>query len=151
MSPSFSALDPSAACLISGEGWAVHSRFVQRIRRRYAPWLGLLTEAALTRPTLQQAYQSLRQGGHEVGAALRILRHLVIERLVVMDTQNPQSTPLSIVTAAMTELAEFALDVAILDLPERFTAADVERAMQGHVLAEAAVHGTYSLNPACAA
>jgi ABC-type branched-subunit amino acid transport system substrate-binding protein len=60
MSPSFSALDPSAACLISGEGWAVHSRFVQRIRRRYAPWLGLLTEAALTRPTLQQAYQSLR-------------------------------------------------------------------------------------------
>jgi glutamate-ammonia-ligase adenylyltransferase len=113
MSPSFSALDPSAACLISGEGWAVHSRFVQRIRRRYAPWLGLLTEAALTRPTLQQAYQSLRQGGHEVGAALRILRHLVIERLVVMDTQNPQSTPLSIVTGAMTELAEFALDVAM--------------------------------------
>ena len=42
----------------------------------------------------------------------------------------------------------FALDVAILDLPERFTAADVERAMQGHVLAEAAIHGTYSLNPA---
>jgi len=113
MSPSFSALDPSAACLISGEGWAVQSRFVQRIRRRYAPWLGLLTEAALTRPTLQQAYESLRQGGHEVGAALRILRHLVIERLVVMDTQNPQSTPLSIVTGAMTELAEFALDVAM--------------------------------------
>ena len=42
----------------------------------------------------------------------------------------------------------FALDVAILDLPERFTAADVERAMQGHVLAEAAVHGTYTLNTA---
>ena len=35
-----------------------------------------------------------------------------------------------------------------LDLPERFTAADVERAMQGHVLAEAAVHGTYTLNTA---
>ena len=42
----------------------------------------------------------------------------------------------------------FALDVAALDLPERFTAADVERAMQGHVLAEAAVHGTYTLNTA---
>lgn len=42
----------------------------------------------------------------------------------------------------------FALDVAALDLPERFTAGDVERAMQGHVLAEAAIHGTYTLNPA---
>lgn len=41
----------------------------------------------------------------------------------------------------------FALDVATLDLPARFTAADVLRAMQGHVLAEAVVHGTYTLNP----
>ena len=40
----------------------------------------------------------------------------------------------------------FALDVAALDLPQRFTAGDVERAMHGHVLAEAAVHATYSLN-----
>lgn len=42
----------------------------------------------------------------------------------------------------------FALDVATLALPARFTAADVERAMQGHVLGEALVYGTYSLNPA---
>ena len=42
----------------------------------------------------------------------------------------------------------FALDVARLDLPERFTAADVFRAMHGHVLAEAATYGTYALNPA---
>lgn len=40
----------------------------------------------------------------------------------------------------------FALDVARLELPAKFTAADVLRAMQGHVLAEAAIHGTYSLN-----
>ncbi|HYM87382.1 MAG TPA: YbhB/YbcL family Raf kinase inhibitor-like protein [Pseudoxanthomonas sp.] len=40
----------------------------------------------------------------------------------------------------------FALDVETLDLPERFTAAAVLRAMQGHVLGEALVHGTYSLN-----
>ncbi len=44
----------------------------------------------------------------------------------------------------------FALDVERLDLPERFTAADALRAMQGHVLAEAAVYGTYSLNPGLA-
>ena len=42
----------------------------------------------------------------------------------------------------------FALDVATLALPARFTAADVERTMQGHVLGEALVYGTYSLNPA---
>jgi len=40
----------------------------------------------------------------------------------------------------------FALDVATLDLPPKFTAGDVLRAMQGHVLAEAAIYGTYSLN-----
>lgn len=42
----------------------------------------------------------------------------------------------------------FALDVAQLDVPARFTAADALRAMQRHVLAEASLHGTYSLNPA---
>ncbi len=41
----------------------------------------------------------------------------------------------------------FALDCEHLPLPDRFTAADVFRSMQGHVLTEAAVWGTYSLNP----
>jgi len=41
----------------------------------------------------------------------------------------------------------FALDVTRLDVPARFSAADVLRAIQGHVLAEAAIHGTYSLHP----
>ena len=41
----------------------------------------------------------------------------------------------------------FALDVAQLELPERFTAGDVQRAMQGHVLAEASVWGSYALHP----
>ena len=40
----------------------------------------------------------------------------------------------------------FALDVERLELPSPFTAADVFRAMRGHVLAEASTHGTYSLN-----
>ena len=40
----------------------------------------------------------------------------------------------------------FALDVATLDLPADFTAADLFRAMHGHVLAEASTYGTYSLN-----
>jgi Raf kinase inhibitor-like YbhB/YbcL family protein len=40
----------------------------------------------------------------------------------------------------------FALDVEKLPVPERFTASDVFRAMHGHVLGEALVHGTYSLH-----
>ena len=40
----------------------------------------------------------------------------------------------------------FALDIASLELPPKFTAADVFRAMHGHVLAEASTYGTYSLN-----
>jgi len=44
----------------------------------------------------------------------------------------------------------FALDLERLDVSERFSAADVARAIQGHVLAEALVHGTYSLHPAVA-
>ena len=42
----------------------------------------------------------------------------------------------------------FALDVAHLDLPAPFTWTDLQRAMRGHVLAEAELTGTYSLNPA---
>ncbi len=41
----------------------------------------------------------------------------------------------------------FALDVAKLDLPKRFIAADVFTAMRGHMLTEAATWGSYSLHP----
>jgi Raf kinase inhibitor-like YbhB/YbcL family protein len=41
----------------------------------------------------------------------------------------------------------FALDVASLALPVPFTAADLHRAMRGHVLDEASMYGTYTLNP----
>lgn len=40
----------------------------------------------------------------------------------------------------------FALDVPKLDVGEVFTAGDALRAMHGHVLGEACVHGTYSLH-----
>ncbi len=44
----------------------------------------------------------------------------------------------------------FALDVAQLPLEPAFTAGDVLHLMQGHVLGEAALHGTYTLNPSLA-
>ena len=40
----------------------------------------------------------------------------------------------------------FALDVERLDVADRFTAANVFRAMHGHVLGEASTYGTYSLH-----
>lgn len=45
----------------------------------------------------------------------------------------------------------FALQVEKLDVPDRFTAADVLEAMKTHLLGEAAVFGTYTLNPEIAA
>ena len=41
----------------------------------------------------------------------------------------------------------YALDVASLDLPERFGGADAVAAMNGHILAEGQVVGTYTQNP----
>jgi hypothetical protein len=41
----------------------------------------------------------------------------------------------------------FALDVDQLELPAKFSAGDVLRAMQGHVLAESSAYGTYALHP----
>ncbi len=41
----------------------------------------------------------------------------------------------------------YALDVAELPLSGKFTGAEVEEAMQGHILGQASLHGTYTLNP----
>jgi glutamate-ammonia-ligase adenylyltransferase len=64
---------------------------------------------------MQTALNALLAGGLATGAALRVLRQLVLERLVVLDCQplGPGRIPLSVVTLAMTELAELALDVAM--------------------------------------
>ena len=42
----------------------------------------------------------------------------------------------------------FALDIARLPLGGRFGGSDVRKAVEGHVLAQAAITGRYSLNPA---
>jgi phosphatidylethanolamine-binding protein (PEBP) family uncharacterized protein len=41
----------------------------------------------------------------------------------------------------------YALDVDRLDVNGDFTGHDVREAMQGHILAEASVEGTYTQNP----
>ncbi len=89
---------------------ADHSRFVQRIRRRHADLLAQLPPGRPGPQALQALFDRLLSAGFDRGAALRTIRQLVMERLVVLDCE--QQAPLHDITASMTELAEFALDVA---------------------------------------
>ena len=102
--------DVSTALDLPAGGLAAHSRLVQRLRRRYADELPLLAPGAPTAAAMAATLAVLRARGHATGAALRILRQLVMERLVVLDCE--QGAPLQTVTAAVTELAELALDDA---------------------------------------
>ena len=85
-------------------GAAGQSRFVQRIRRRYEQELALLPPGAPRREIMLQTLEQLRARGLDLGSALRVLRHLVLERLTVLDTEC--EAPLAVVTLAVTELAE---------------------------------------------
>ena len=87
-----------------------HSRYVQRIRRRYANELNLLPEGAPRRASMEQALAALTASGLDLGAALRVLRQLMLERISTLDCT--QAAPLSLVTLGMTELGELALDEA---------------------------------------
>ena len=89
---------------------ATHSRFVQRIRRRYEDHLHVLPSGAPGRETMQQALEQLTPAFPDLGSRLRVLRQLVIERLAVLDCE--QKAPLDAVTHAMTALAELTLDQA---------------------------------------
>lgn len=89
-----------------------HSRFIQRLRRRYAGELALLPPGVPTQESMGVAYRALRSRSHDVPSALRMLRQLVLERLAVLDCDR--QAPLQDITLAMTDLAEFALDAACI-------------------------------------
>ncbi len=86
------------------------SRFAARVRRRYANELPLLASGLPDAQAIANLYASLAAGGHDVAAALRIARQLVIERLLVLDCAG-QAT-VAEVTGCMSALAGFALGVA---------------------------------------
>ncbi|TSE19418.1 Bifunctional glutamine synthetase adenylyltransferase/adenylyl-removing enzyme [Tepidimonas alkaliphilus] len=94
----------------AGSASAEHSRFVQRVRRRYADERALLPPGMPDATTLRATLAALRQRGHERSAALRILRHLTLERLAVLDCE--QAAELAAITGAVTALAEVVLDEA---------------------------------------
>ncbi len=118
MNPSSSASLPAVPSLV---GAAQHSRFFQRLQRRYGDDLGLLPAGEPSLATMALAWEALRARGHDTGTALRILRQLVMARLVQLDCED--HAPLEVVTRAVTELGEFALDQACQqarhDLDER--------------------------------
>jgi len=90
---------------------AEHSRFVQRVRRRYAAERALLPPGVPERAELVGLVQALQQRGRTLAAALRVARQLVLERLVVLDIEEGAS--LAQVTGVMTRLAEAALELAL--------------------------------------
>lgn len=90
---------------------ALHSRFVQRIRRRYAEDLPLLPAGVPDRATILALIESLMARGRPLPCALRVARQLVVERLVVLDVE--QRAPLEHITGTMTALAEATLERAL--------------------------------------
>ena len=89
---------------------ATHSRFVQRLQRRYADWLPLLPPGVPSRDSLTATCTALRERGLALDSALRVLRQLTLERLVHLDTET--GAPLADITRPMTWLAEVTLDAA---------------------------------------
>ncbi len=106
--PDNPTVQPRQALPLSG-----HSRFAQRVRRRYASELHLLPCGVPTREQMAHTFDTLRERGHGTGDALRMVRQLVLERLLSLDCD--QQAPLSDVTGPITDLAEFALDIACID------------------------------------
>lgn len=96
--------------VIAAPSLSDYSRFVQRLRRRYAGELALLPPGEPLREHMAQAFGALRERGDTVADALRTVRQLVMERLIALDCDH--HAPLAVVTTAVTQLAEFALDVA---------------------------------------
>jgi glutamate-ammonia-ligase adenylyltransferase len=93
---------------------AEHSRFVQRVRRRYPDELAAFAAAHPGLPrtaSINQLIDHLLAHGRDLTAALRVARQLILERLAVLDTEN--GAAMADVTAAMTELAEVTLNRAL--------------------------------------
>lgn len=101
---------PPAPSSANPRSLALYSRFGQRVRRRYEGQLHLLPPGTPNKSVMAQVHAALQGLGADTPTALRTLRQLVLERLLHLDCDA--AAPLELVTLAMTELAEFALDMA---------------------------------------
>ena len=90
---------------------ADHSRYVQRIRRRYAAEMNKLPSGLPRREAMHALVLQLKAQGRPLGSAMRVTRQLVLERLAVLDVEGGCAMP--DITLAMTELAEVTLELAL--------------------------------------
>jgi glutamate-ammonia-ligase adenylyltransferase len=120
---------------------AQYSRYVQRVRRRYALELAQLTAPLPGAPdaaAIAALVQQLQAGGdgrppRDLASALRVARQLVMERLAVLDVE--QDAPLATITTTMTLLAEVTLELALAQARSEADARHgVPRNAQGEVV-----------------
>ncbi len=89
---------------------AEHSRYVQRVRRRYGAQLVQLPPGVPSLGGMQALLAQLQAQGLALEVAMRSLRHWVLERLAVLDCE--QAAPLAHITNTMSDLAAVCLDAA---------------------------------------
>ncbi len=98
---------PSATPLAS------HSRYVQRIRRRYAAERDLVPPGLPDSAMVRTLVTTLETQGLTLPIAMRVARQLIIERLAVLDVER--QAPLPDVCGAMTDLAQVTLELALAE------------------------------------
>jgi len=103
--------DGQPAAFPAPEHRAEHSRFVQRIRRRYPAERAAVPPGLPGRDSIVALIEQLQRQGRDVGSAMRVARQLTLERLAVLDVE--EGAPLADITRAMTELAETTLELAL--------------------------------------
>jgi glutamate-ammonia-ligase adenylyltransferase len=102
---------------------ADHSRYVQRIRRRYAEerqWFLTEHPGVPLQPLIEPLIAHLLAGGRALASALRVARQLVLERLATLDVEEHGA--LADVTLSMTHLAEVTLGHALAAAQVEFDA-----------------------------
>ena len=114
--PAPSVLDGQALDALSKNRLASFSRYATRVRRRYGEQLQLLPAGAPMREALEKCYAEL-QKKNDLASSLRITRALAMERLITLDCD--QEADLSLVTACMTDLAEWSLGMALQHAQEQ--------------------------------
>ena len=102
--------------IITGLALSSHSRFGQRIRRRFESQLHWLAAGLPDKTSMAQTFIALQATGFDTSSALRTTRQLVLERLLCLDCDA--QAPLRQVTQAMTDLAEFTLQTACNDVQQ---------------------------------